>query len=413
MLVKQSILLLLLLLPVASARSVVSLGETPLLVIEVNSKNFDYQDPIASLALPNHIHLRQPFTLIDMDNKKAIPFQISMDSAQSTHKLWFIVKDRLPSNTVRRYALYHGNPVVNRSLSLEFDEAVVRLKKNGHPILQYNQAHVTPPAGIKSVFSRSGYIHPVYSPDGLQVTEDFPDNHRHHKGVWLPWTQTEYKGQVIDFWNLDKEEGTVQFSGFNTMYSGSVFVGFSANHEHVRFAGNHAEPVLLETWDVRAWNTGEAYHMWDLHSYQFTASDSSLKLLKYRYGGLGFRGSRYWSDDNHIILTSEGHTKENGNGQRARWVAQSGEIVTGQSATVVIMSHPENYSHPEPIRIWESGGSFFNYAPVQLGERVLKPGKTYPFRYRFIVHDGDIDPDLAERMWQQYAHPVTTRIVHD
>jgi len=74
---------------------------------------------------------------------------------------------------------------------------------------------------------------------------------------------------------------------------------------------------------------------------------------------------------------------------------------------------PENYSHPEPIRIWESGGSFFNYAPVQLGERVLKPGKTYPFRYRFIVHDGDIDPDLAERMWQQYAHPVTTRIVHD
>ena len=413
LLIKKSILLLVLLLPETNSRSVVTLSDTPTLLIEVNSNDNDYQDAVAFVSLPDYINVRQPFTLIDTHSERAIPFQISENSAQSTNELWFIVNDYLPSDSIRHYALYPGNPVESRSMLLESDGSAVRLKKNGHLILQYNHAHVTPPAGIKSVFTRSGYIHPVYSPSGLLVTEDFPDNHRHHKGVWFPWTQTEYMGQVIDFWNLGKKEGTVQFAGFNTIHSGSVFVGFSASHEHVRFDEYHVEPVLLETWDVRAWNTSEAYHMWDLNSYQRTASESPLKLLEYRYGGLGFRGSRYWSDDNHIILTSEGHTKENGNGQPARWVAQSGEIVNGQTATVIIMSHPENYSHPEPIRIWESGGSFFNYAPVQLGERVLEPDTVYPFRYRFIVHDGDIDPDLAERMWQQYANPIVTRIVPD
>ncbi len=383
------------------------------LVIEAYSDRHDYHDAIASVALPDDVNIRQPLVLIDNETGSTIPHQIETLPDGNSNLIWFIVVGHLPAQTARRFTLYHDNPVTSRNLKLETDHASVRLKKNGHTILQYNHAHIVPPAGIDPHFTRSGYIHPVYSPSGLLVTEDFPESHRHHKGVWFPWTHTKFQGRILDFWNLAKEEATVQFAGFKNMFAGSVFIGFKALHEFIDLTQSDGVPVLNETWDVRAWNTDNAFTLWDLTSTQYTATNDPIELLEYRYGGLGFRGPATWEDENHIVLTSEGHTKADGNAQRARWVAQSGEIVDGRPATVIIMSHPENYRFPEPIRIWDTGGSFFNYSPIQLGSWRLDAGGKYAFRYRFLVYDGEIDRDFAERMWQQFASPLPTRIISD
>ena len=141
---------------------------------------------------------------------------------------------------------------------------------------------------------------------------------------------------------------------------------------------------------------------------QRCATESPLLLEKYRYGGLGFRGPKEWKDANYDLLTSEGKTKADGHGTRGRWCAQSGKV-GGAPWTVTILCHPSNERFPEHMRIWESGGAFFSFSPVQAGDWTFRTGETHTFRYRFLVHEGPIDRDRAERAFAEFAEPPQVR----
>jgi len=76
---------------------------------------------------------------------------------------------------------------------------------------------------------------------------------------------------------------------------------------------------------------------------------------------------------------------------------------------VIIMSHPKNFRHPEPMRIWDKGPVFFGFAPSQLGDWKIQPGKDYVFRYRFYVHEGKPVVTDLERIWNDFADPPNVK----
>lgn len=382
------------------------------IVVEATGQN--YLNAIVSVEAPGQMQPWRPLQLVHAETGDQIPVQVEPERDGAPARLWFRVDGELTSGTQREYVLRYGEPVMaDNAPRLVLDQSHALIERNGVTMFSYNHAHVIPPEGVRSAFIRSGYIHPVHSPSGLLVTEDFPGDHHHHKGVWFPWTRTVFEGRAIDFWNLGGNQGTVQFSGFESMDAGPVYAGITARHEHVDLTQPQGGKTALdELWDLRAWNTTEPWFLWDLASTQTPATDAPLKLLEYHYGGLGFRGARAWANDNHHILSSEGHTKADGHTERSRWVAHSGQVEPGKWATVVIMVHPQNQRLPEPMRIWPSGGAFFCYSPVQLGEWTLEPGRDYRFHYRFWVYDGRIDADEAERMWQQFAHPPRVHVIY-
>lgn len=378
--------------------------------ITVDAGDVARVDHAVSIALPEAINAHRAMRVEEIDGEESQPAPHQIEPARDGEpaRLWFILAGETDAGATREFVLSYGLPAQGESVEVTFDDQSVFMTLGGQTIFHYNHLHVLPPEDVDASFVRSGYIHPVYSPSGLLVTEDFP-RHRHHKGVWFPWTRTEFEGREIDFWNLGGETGTVQFAGFETVTSGPAFGQLIARHEHVDLTQGDGKTALHETWDVRAYNAGgpeEGWWKWDLTATQECATDSPLELLEYHYGGLGFRGAAEWVDENHNILTSEGHTKADGHEERSRWAAHSGEIEDGRTATVVIMVHPENERFPEPMRIWDTGGSFFCYSPVQLGDWTFEPGEQYRFRYRFLVHDGEIDADLAERAWQAFATPA-------
>jgi hypothetical protein len=53
---------------------------------------------------------------------------------------------------------------------------------------------------------------------------------------------------------------------------------------------------------------------------------------------------------------------------------------------------------------------FFNWAPVQLDDFELKPGKDHIYRYRLYVHEGKVDVENTERLWNDYAHPPKVKV---
>jgi len=325
--------------------------------------------------------------------------------------LWWTLSGTTAAGSQRTYELVEGEPVKAEALTASMAGGALEIERAGSRVFRYNYGFVQPPPKTPDIFTRSGYIHPVCTPSGLMVTDDFPPDHHHHKGIWMPWTKTEFEGRHTDFWNLGSGTGTVRFAGFESVRTGPVYAGFRSKHEHVALKVKGRKVALNEIWDVRVWNAGgrkAGYWLFDLTSTQRCASDSPLHLPTYRYGGIGLRGAREWGVLNCKFLTSEGKTRADGHATRAKWCDVSGKV-EGEWAGVVVMGHPHNFRFPEPMRIHPMI-PFFNFAPSQAGDWSIEPGKDYVFRYRFLVHDGQLKAEVAERFWADFGDPPSVSI---
>jgi hypothetical protein len=262
-----------------------------------------------------------------------------------------------------------------------------------------------PRAEIKEAYRRSGYLHPIYTPAGRLVTDDFPTNHLHHHGIWMPWTKTEFEGRAPDFWNMGDGKGRVEFVGVDQVWEKDGRAGFTARHQFVDLIAQPPKVALHETWEIAVSAAGDTppRHVIDFTSTQTCATDAPLKLPKYLYGGFGFRGNWAWNGaGNCRVLTSEGESDRNkANESRCKWCWVGG-TVDGQTAGVTILCHPDNYRFPQPMRL-HPGEPFFCYAPQQLGEMEIKPGAAYVSRYRIIVADGEPAREQAEGWWKAWT----------
>jgi len=332
----------------------------------------------------------------------------------SPPRLWFVLSGETKAGTKRTFELLEAARGKARGVSVKKQEDYYEILHSGQKVLRYNHAIVPPPEGQDKLYERSGFIHPLWSPKGTVLTNIHPADHIHHLGIWMPWTHTEFEGKPVDFWNLKAGQGTVRFKRFVSTTDGPVYGGFEAEQEHVVLKTDpdvHREVVLNEVWDVRVYSVGGAkkgYWLWDFKSTQRCVADSPLRQVKYRYGGFGFRGAAEWDEENSVYLTSEGKNRKDGHTTRARWCDTSGEIDGWEGVT--FYSHPENFEHPEPMRIWPSGQVFFNFCPSQATDWEMKPGEDHVFRYRLYVHEGKIEVADAERIWQDYAEPPKVTI---
>ena len=365
--------------------------------------------------------------LVEVKGSRRVEVPVQLE-AGSPPKLWWILSGKTEAGSKRTYELVKGRKTVGAGVSARQNNKVLRIEKDGTKVLSYNHAIVPAPAGQSELYNRSGFIHPLWSPTGSVLTDIHPKDHYHHLGIWMPWTKTKFEGKEVDFWNLAGGQGTVRFKRFLSTTSGPVYGGFQAEHEHVALKTDEGEKVVLkEVWDVRVYNVGgpgngstgspsraesrEGYWLWDFVSAQRCVADSSLLLEKYRYGGFGFRSAAEWTGEKAAYLTSQGRTRKDGHATRARWCDTAG-VSDGKWKGVTHFSHPENFRHPEPMRIWPGFEQevFFNWAPVQLDDFELKPGNDHIFRYRLYVHEGKVDVERAEQVWNDYAHPPKIEI---
>lgn len=73
----------------------------------------------------------------------------------------------------------------------------VSLRENGRPVYTFQLA----PRSRDGEFARANYLHPVYDLGGRVLTEDFPADHPHHRGIFWAWHQILVEGRpVADSW---------------------------------------------------------------------------------------------------------------------------------------------------------------------------------------------------------------------
>jgi hypothetical protein len=396
--------------------------EKNLAKIKVFSGAYDRENTLVQLRLDqlNADIANQELALFEIRKKEEIPVESQVDMNDGP-KLFWILNQKLPKGEAREYVLKlipAKTRLANSAIQVINTNGNLIIKSEGKNVLQYN-FHPTPlPKGVSDIYDRAGYIHPLWSPAGEVLTRIQPPDHYHHVGIWNPWTQTEFKGKVIDYWNLNKAEGTIRPAIITSMTANDLYGGFKAIHEHVDLNGatkKGYEISLREEWNVRAWKLEKNAWVIDFISTMNCATDSIFKILEYRYQGFGFRATEKWDDKTASILTSEGKSKADGNGTRARWCNVNGVSDAGTSG-VLFITHPANFNYPEPIRIWPEGTNngvenvFFNFNPAMDRDWVLRPGTDYQLKYRMYVYDGKIDAAYAEKLWRDFAYPPQVSI---
>jgi len=289
------------------------------------------------------------------------------------------------------------------------ENGLIRLNdREGHFLIGYQYGEVFPPAGIDSAFRRAGFIHPLNTLSGKTLTRIQPPDHYHHFGLWNPWTRVEYKGKVYDLWNLGDKQGTVRPLSVKKFKKGKS-TGFIAKHAHIVFpSAGQEEQILEEDWDVKITPIDAKKYSCDITSTFRVLGSDTVTFKEYRYAGLGFRANEQWTNQNSKITTSSGKDRKDADGSLEKWVMAEGTI-DGTHAGILFLSYPENYNHPEPIRVWPEkenrgrGDVFVNFAPTKNKDWVLLPGKKYQLRYRLIVFDDSLSAAEAEAFWKDFA----------
>ena len=382
----------------------------------ISAGDYDRTDTPLAVNVPKTVKIPSAALWIRMagpGDHDPVPAQYTADD----RSLSWILPVPLKRNGIMTCQIIAMDKSSPRGIEVRDDQKALLLQTFAGKALQFNYAIVEPPAGSDPRYRRGGFIHPLYSPAGRVLTDIHPPDHIHHLGLWHPWTNTRYDGQPVDFWNIGKGQGTVRFDRFLSQFSGPVCGGFRAAMQSVMRPGQNGETIVLnEIFGLWTWAIPSSLKVFvtDYRIAQECATAKPLELPRYRYGGLCLRGARSWLGENRYYLSSEGKTVVDTDGSRARWCMAGGTFPDGVQAGVLILSHPENFDHPEPLRTWGKGfgtpAVFLNFAPTKLTSWSLQPDTTYTRQYRIITFDGRLPAERAERFWQDFAHPPQVRV---
>lgn len=81
------------------------------------------------------------------------------------------------------------------------DDKSLGLWEGDKPVLVYNHG-VIHKAGVPADRARSSYVHPLYGLDGEVLTDDFPRDHYHHRGLFWAWPHVQVGDPHFDLWML-------------------------------------------------------------------------------------------------------------------------------------------------------------------------------------------------------------------
>ena len=295
-------------------------------------------------------------------------------------------------------------------LNLTETDDTIRITLRGKPVLEYIKTARPVPEGVEKHFSRSGYIHPVYTPTGQEISGDYPLDHAHQHALFFAWTKSAFDGRKTDFWNQAQQLAGIEFRQIVNVTGEEKQVSFSARHAFTVGTGDRQVDALNEIWTVTVYLTPDDHFLFDIESVQECASDKPLLLEKHHYGGMAFRGNSRWlkEKEDHSInpgdlqfLTSDGNDRWDGNHTRPNWVSLSGTL-DGQDVSLAVLCSPENFRAPQHVRL-HPNKPYFCFAPAVAGKFKIEPGQKYVSRYRYLVTSEAANSEVINGHWRRYA----------
>ncbi len=281
----------------------------------------------------------------------------------------------------------------------EGDVDTLTLREGETPVLTYIYGTALP-EGIDERFRRGGYIHPLFGLDGDRITEDFPGDHYHHRGVFWAWPQAHHGDRHMDIWHLGGVRS--RFSRFVELYSGPEEARLAV--ENIWSWDETQEvPVVVETMHVTVHPAKGDVRILDFRLELENVSDETVALrgqVGAGYGGFNIRPDSARSPLQ--FTTIEGLLNEDRNQFQTPWAAvtlspDDAGVVSGAA----ICQHPDNPGFPHDGWTIRHYG-FLGAAYPGNASHDIEPGATETFRYRVIVYRESPEAVRLAELFDEY-----------
>ena len=277
------------------------------------------------------------------------------------------------------------------------DEAkgTLTLRDDHVEVLTYRFSDQLTP-GVDPKYTRSCYIHPLYSLDGTVLTADFPQDHLHHHGVFWTWPVVRTRGQNTQTWQPDTPSLRQHFARW---LKREVKNGAAAISAENVWKLDESETVAKETATLHVLPAEDAGRAIDLELV-FEAVGGPLELQgtpdqNKGYGGLCIRGAPMFKGA--ALSTDQGLLTKDSTNIPFRWADMS-----TQEFGVAIFVSPDHPGFPTTWLIRNSYAGILNVSWPGLKPAVLQPGNPVILRYRLYVHRGDAAAGRVQQAYEKY-----------
>ncbi len=253
----------------------------------------------------------------------------------------------------------------------------LELTENGRPVFTYRYGMQLAP-GVPESRRRSGYLHPLYAPDGTILTDDFPKDHYHHRGLSWMWPVVLVEGRRYNLWEI---EGLRQrFVRWIAREAGPQ--GARVAVENGWFLDDGRQ-VVRETVEIAAHPAQGSRRVLDL-TLRFEALDRPVVIAgtpdqQKGYGGLSFR---FAPRTDTLLVTDAGPEGRDTNLVPHRWAELSG-VFQGRRAGARIEIDPGNPAFPNGWCLRQYGFLGVNFPG--LAPYTLEPGRPLTLKYRVTL----------------------------
>jgi len=269
-------------------------------------------------------------------------------------------------------------------------------------VMFYQRQHKS----LKGKYSRANYIHPLYGLDGEILTEDFPADHLHHRGIFWAWHQV---------WLGDKRLGDSWAAKdfFWDLYDAKILTvdsQSSALQVHVHWksplwtdANGKQKAFVNETTTIRVYRAQD-----DIRKVDFQISLLALED-NVRIGGSeddkGYGGftTRIRLPDGLSFTGPNGPVEPNTLSVEAGpWLDFSGKFrKDGKVSGVAILCHNSLPGYPQR---WILRRKASAQNPVHPGRHPILLSREKPLllRYRLIIHRGNVRHINLDKLQADY-----------
>ena len=266
------------------------------------------------------------------------------------------------------------------------------------------------------------YLHPLRAASGKIVTRGYPmedipgetHDHPHHRGLWF--SHGDVNG--FDFWANEQRGGKfgrIVLKKVNGVTSGKESGAIDATFEWRDPTG---KPLLSEA------RVTTFYSQPKTRTMDFDITLTAIEKVTFgdtKEGTFALRLASALEEPRADAPTQPkrtGHMVDSQGregekliwGQRADWVDYYG-AVDGEALGVAIFDHPSNPRHPT---YWHARGyglfaanifglHDFEHDNTKNGSLTLAPGETLRFRYRVVIHPGDVHSAHIAKLYADYA----------
>jgi len=263
------------------------------------------------------------------------------------------------------------------------------------PVLVYNHG-VMSRDGVPADRNRSTYVHPLYGLDGEVLTDDFPKDHHHHRGLFWAWPHVKVGEQHTDLWAL---KGTEQrFERWTKREATATNAVLAVeNGWYIGTRKVMREQVWLRVGPATASGRNIDFEFF------WVPIDQPIALQGAEgksYGGLTLR---FAPRTNTVITTILGHDPKDLPITKLPWADLSAQFAgRKESSGAAIFIAPDHPDYPPEWLTRHYGVLCVGWPGVN--GKTFQPKDTIRCRYRVWIHRGTPGGDQLKQMYRAYSN---------